>query len=89
MQEFPLDGVEDGVALIANVQQTGFFRVNYDATNFKKLKFKKKVNYDTTNWRLIADLLVANHASVHRINRAQVVLIRIFVKTLPFQMMMR
>jgi len=56
LQEFPLDGVEDGVALIANVQQTGFFRVNYDATN----------------WHLIADLLVANHASVHRINRAQI-----------------
>ena len=41
------------------------------------------MNYDTTNWRLIADLLVANHASVHRINRAQVVLIKIFVNTLP------
>ena len=88
MQEFPLDGVEDGVALIANVQQTGFFRVNYEATS-SKIEILKKVNYDTTNWRLIADLLVANHASVHRINRAQVVLIRIFVKSLPFQMMMR
>ena len=87
MQEFPLDGVEDGVALIANVQQTGFFRVNYEVTN-SKIEILKKVNYDTTNWHLIADLLVANHASVHRINRAQVVLIRFFCKTLPFQMMM-
>ena len=41
MQEFPLDGVEDGVALISNVQQTGFFRVNYEVTNSKNGNFKK------------------------------------------------
>ena len=40
------------------------------------MEILKKVNYDATNWHLIADLLVANHASVHRINRAQVVLRR-------------
>ena len=42
LQEFPLDGVEDGVALIANVQQTGFFRVNYEATNSKNWNIKKR-----------------------------------------------
>ena len=55
-QEFQLDGVDDTVALVANVQQTGFYRVNYDQKN----------------WEMLAQLLMADHASVHRINRAQV-----------------
>ena len=55
-QEFHLDGVADTVALVANVQQTGFYRVNYDERN----------------WKMLADLLLADHARVHRINRAQV-----------------
>ena len=44
------------MALVANVQQTGFYRVNYDQRN----------------WEMLAQLLLADHASVHRINRAQV-----------------
>ena len=55
-QEFQLSGVADNVALVANVQQTGFYRVNYDQNN----------------WQMLAELLLADHASVHRINRAQV-----------------
>ena len=50
----------DTVALIANVQQTGFYRVNYDQRN----------------WQMLAELLLADHASVHRINRAQVRLVQ-------------
>ena len=46
----------DTVALVANVQQTGFYRVNYDQKN----------------WEMLAELLLADHANVHRINRAQV-----------------
>ena len=60
LQEFQLDGVADTVALIANVQQTGFYRVNYDQRN----------------WQMLAELLLADHASVHRINRAQVRLVQ-------------
>ena len=44
------------MALVANVQQTGFYRGNYDERN----------------WKMLADLLLADHARVHRINRAQV-----------------
>ena len=43
-------------AVILNVQQTGFYRVNYDLTN----------------WGLLAQHLLANHRQIHRINRAQV-----------------
>jgi len=56
LQEFQLDGVADTVALVANVQQTGFYRVNYDQKN----------------WEMLAELLLADHANVHRINRAQI-----------------
>ena len=55
-QVVELAGVPDHTALIANVQQTGFYRVNYDEEN----------------WRLLAELLVANHTAIHRINRAQI-----------------
>ena len=41
--------------VIFNVQQTGYYRVNYD----------KK------NWRLIADQLNRDHTKIHVINRAQ------------------
>ena len=51
-----MEGVADNVALVANVQQTGFYRVNYDQKN----------------WQMLAELLLADHARVHRINRAQV-----------------
>ena len=51
-----MEGVADNVALVANVQQTGFYRVNYDQRN----------------WQMLAELLLADHARVHRINRAQV-----------------
>ena len=44
------------MALVANVQQTGFYRVNYDQRN----------------WQMLAELLLADHLTVHRINRAQV-----------------
>ena len=43
-------------AVIPNVQQTGFCRVNYDLAN----------------WGLLAHHLLANHRQIHRINRAQV-----------------
>jgi len=56
LQEFQLEGVADNVALVANVQQTGFYRVNYDQRN----------------WQMLAELLLADHARVHRINRAQI-----------------
>merc|ERR1719192_759391 len=42
--------------VIFNVQQTGFYRVNYD----------KK------NWKLIAKQLQRNHTAIHVINRAQI-----------------
>ena len=44
-------------ALIVNVQQTGYYRVNYDETN----------------WKLIHSALVANVSSIHRVNRAQII----------------
>jgi len=42
--------------LIVNVQETGFYRVNYDPVN----------------WKLIADLLVSDHKAIHETNRAQI-----------------
>ena len=42
-------------AMVVNVQQTGFYRVNYD----------------DNNWSLIASRLATDPASVHRVNRAQ------------------
>ena len=43
-------------ALILNVQQTGFYRVNYDLQN----------------WKLIDESLQNNYTSIHRTNRAQI-----------------
>jgi len=55
-QKLRLVNVGDDKAIIANVQQTGFYRVNYDKRN----------------WALVTRLLQINHLSVHRINRAQI-----------------
>jgi aminopeptidase N len=41
--------------LIVNVQETGYYRVNYDAKN----------------WRLITEQLNENHSIIHTVNRAQ------------------
>jgi len=48
--------VSDDEPLIANVQQTGFYRVNYDIKN----------------WEMISESLVDDHSSIHRMNRAQI-----------------
>ncbi|GFT57145.1 aminopeptidase N [Nephila pilipes] len=42
--------------IIANVQQVGYYRVNYDADN----------------WNLILEQLLENHTAIHVINRAQI-----------------
>jgi len=47
---------EENVAVVFNVQQTGYYRVNYD----------KK------NWKLIAKQLLKDHQTIHVINRAQI-----------------
>merc|ERR1739838_671634 len=52
-----LSGLEVSQPLIVNVQQTGFYRVNYDLEN----------------WNLLADQLIDNHTSIHRVNRAQII----------------
>ena len=44
-------------ALIVNIQQTGFYRVNYDETN----------------WHLIANVLETSPDSIHLMNRGQLV----------------
>ena len=46
----------DNQALIVNVQETGYYRVNYDQEN----------------WQLIREALDSNHTSIHRVNRAQI-----------------
>ncbi|KAL6255315.1 hypothetical protein P5V15_013655 [Pogonomyrmex californicus] len=43
--------------IIVNPQQTGYYRVNYD----------------TTNWIRIADFLQMNHTMIHVLNRAQII----------------
>jgi len=52
-----LSGLEATQPLIVNVQQTGFYRVNYDLEN----------------WNLLADQLIDNHTSINRVNRAQII----------------
>ena len=44
-------------ALVINIQQTGYYRVNYDVEN----------------WNLIYEALKQNMSSIHRINRAQII----------------
>jgi aminopeptidase N len=50
-----LSWLDSGAALIVNVKQTGFYRVNYDVTN----------------WERLAGQLETAHADIHRMNRAQ------------------
>jgi len=52
-----LDDISKEEAVIANVQQTGFYRVNYDVQN----------------WNLIAASLEADNTRIHRMNRAQII----------------
>ena len=42
--------------VIANLQETGFYRVNYDQRN----------------WELLVNQLLTNHSEIHAINRAQI-----------------
>ena len=42
-------------ALVINVQQTGYYRVNYDKTN----------------WKLISKAMESNPDSIHKVNRGQ------------------
>eukprot|EP00092_Neocalanus_flemingeri_P026889 GFUD01029145.1.p1 GENE.GFUD01029145.1~~GFUD01029145.1.p1 ORF type:complete len:1053 (+),score=224.11 GFUD01029145.1:199-3357(+) len=51
-----LDNVSADEPVIVNVQQTGFYRVNYDVQN----------------WDMISSTLLDDHTKIHRINRAQV-----------------
>jgi len=50
-----LPALDSGAALIVNVKQTGFYRVNYDVTN----------------WGRLATQLEVAHGDIHRMNRAQ------------------
>jgi len=43
--------------MIVNLQEVGYYRVNYD----------------TDNWKLIIKQLLSNHSKVHTINRAQII----------------
>jgi aminopeptidase N len=54
----PIDIDTDGSWLIFNVQQTGYYRVNYDENNWKLIK---------------AALLSENHDGIHEVNRAQII----------------
>ena len=51
------EGLDDRVALVLNVQATGYFRVNYDAEN----------------WRMIGDTLANDKDLIHPLNRAQII----------------
>jgi len=54
---FEIDDAQyPGNALIVNIQQTGFYRVNYNPEN----------------WNMISKVLIDNHTSIHVMNRAQV-----------------
>ena len=50
------DAALPNLPLVVNVQETGFYRVNYDAQN----------------WKLISDFLTSDHTAIHRMNRAQI-----------------
>ena len=43
--------------VIFNIQQTGFYRINYDIEN----------------WMAIKDQLLLNHKIIHNLNRAQII----------------
>eukprot|EP00090_Calanus_glacialis_P046064 TRINITY_DN885_c0_g1_i5.p1 TRINITY_DN885_c0_g1~~TRINITY_DN885_c0_g1_i5.p1 ORF type:complete len:807 (+),score=220.22 TRINITY_DN885_c0_g1_i5:315-2423(+) len=52
-----ISGMPDGgTAVVFNVQQTGYYRVNYDKDN----------------WDLLAQQLLKDHTTIHVINRAQI-----------------
>jgi aminopeptidase N len=53
--ESELPGLEPSTVLVVNAKQTGFYRVNYDVTN----------------WERLADQLTKDHGGIHRMNRAQ------------------
>ena len=53
---FDVEGVSETDALIVNVQETGFYRVNYDADN----------------WNKISATLQTDLSAIHKVNRAQV-----------------
>merc|ERR1719266_2949051 len=52
-----LDMPDDDTAVIFNIQETGYFRVNYDEKN----------------WKLIIKQLNEDHMKIHVINRAQII----------------
>ena len=54
--QLSLGDIDASQPLIVNVQQTGFYRVNYDQQN----------------WDLLSTSLVSDHQAIHRINRAQI-----------------
>merc|ERR1712106_1092520 len=47
----------EGTAVVFNVQQTGYYRVNYDKNN----------------WDMLAKQLLKDHSTIHVINRAQII----------------
>ncbi|XP_011172905.3 thyrotropin-releasing hormone-degrading ectoenzyme isoform X2 [Solenopsis invicta] len=57
-EELVIDGIAPQDWIIVNIQQTGFYRVNYD----------------TTNWLKIADYLDSeNYTKIHVLNRARII----------------
>ena len=53
-----IDGLPDqNEAVIFNIQQTGYYRVNYDENN----------------WKLIIKQLKEDHTTIHVVNRAQII----------------
>ncbi|XP_071650933.1 aminopeptidase N-like [Temnothorax longispinosus] len=57
-EELVIDGIDPQDWIIVNIQQTGFYRVNYD----------------TTNWLKIADYLDSeNYTKIHVLNREQII----------------
>ncbi|XKL66707.1 hypothetical protein PGB90_010127 [Kerria lacca] len=51
------DTLTDDEWIICNIQQTGYYRVNYDLTN----------------WKLLTDQLKKSHEVIHPLNRAQLI----------------
>ena len=56
-KEISVPVTDDTLPVIMNVQETGYFRVNYD----------------DQNWKLIIDQLNEDHEQIHVINRAQII----------------
>jgi aminopeptidase N len=53
---FNITGTDNDAAIIVNVLQKGFYRVNYDLDN----------------WNKISEALLTDPESIHRTNRAQI-----------------